>query len=157
MAARPDVESHRHLLDAAERAGTRFEAAERATTHLRELAARGGAHADPLVSVLLAAGDIDAAWTAATRHRCSLGVHFITASRRADTHPADAIPAYAAQVDDLIDRKTKSAYANAARLLTDLRDLHRRAGIDFAAYLGELTEKHRRKSTFLAELRRAGL
>jgi uncharacterized Zn finger protein len=155
--ARPDVDTHRHLLDAAERAGTRPEAAERATTHLRELAARGGAHADPLVAVLLAAGDVDAAWAAACQHRCSPGLYFTVASRRAETHPADAILAHAARVDDLIDRKTKTAYANAARLLTDLRDLHRRAGTDFAAYLGEVTDKHRRKSTFLAELRRAGL
>jgi uncharacterized Zn finger protein len=154
---RPDVDSHRRLLDAAERAGTLTETAERATTRLGERATRGSAHADPLVAILLAAGDVDAAWTAATQHRCSPGLHFTAAARRAETHPADAIPAYAARVDDLIDRKNKSGYADAARLLTDLRDLHGRAGIDFAAYLGALTETHRRKSTFLAELRRAGL
>jgi uncharacterized Zn finger protein len=77
--------------------------------------------------------------------------------RRAETHPADAVPVFARRVEDLIDRKNKSGYADAARLLKDLRDLHRRAGTDFTGYLADLKEVHRRKTTFLAELTRAGL
>jgi uncharacterized Zn finger protein len=155
--ARPDVDAHRRLLDAAERAGTLTETGDRATAHLRERATRGGAHADPLVAVLLAAGDVDGAWAAATEHRCSPAMLFTVASRRAETHPADAVPVFAARVAALIDRKTKPAYADAAKLLGNLRDLHRRAGTDFAGYLSELKEDHRRKSTLLAELARVGL
>jgi uncharacterized Zn finger protein len=155
--ARPDVDTHRLLLDAADRAGALTATADRAAAHLRERATRGGAHADPLVAVLLAAGDIGAAWAAASEYRCSPGLRFTVAARRAETHPADAVEVYAARVDDLIDRKHKAAYADAARVLTDLRDLHRRAGTDFAGYLAALKETHRRKSAFLAELTRACL
>jgi uncharacterized Zn finger protein len=153
----PDVDSHRRLLDGAERAGTLAETADRAIGYLRRRATRGGPYANPLVTVLLAAADIDGAWAAATEHQCSPDLFFTVAARRAETHPADAIPLFAAQAEDLIDRKNKSAYADATNLIKQVRDLHRRAGMDFAGYLAELKDRHRRKNTLLAELARAGL
>jgi uncharacterized Zn finger protein len=150
--SRPDVDSHRRLLDAAERAGTLAETADRATAQLHERATRGGYQADPLVTILLAADNVDAAWAAASEYRCSPGLLFTVAGRRADTHPADAIPAYAARVEDLIDRKNRTAYADAVKLLNILRVLHHRAGTDFTSYLEALKETHHRKTTFLAEL-----
>lgn len=154
---RPDVATHRQLLDAAERAGSLAEAGERAMSHLRERAARGGYHADPLVSILLSTDDIDAAWAAANQYGCSTGCLFNIAERRAATHPADAIPVYAQQVELAIDRKKQSGYAEAAKLLGVLRSLHKRAGSDFAGYLAEIKETHRRKRTLLTELTRARL
>ncbi|HEV7657540.1 MAG TPA: hypothetical protein VGP36_22805, partial [Mycobacteriales bacterium] len=72
-------------------------------------------------------------------------------------HPADAIPVYAAEVDTAIDRKDKTGYTEAARLLLILQGLHDRAGTDFRAYLDALTHTHRRKTTLLAILTRSGL
>jgi uncharacterized Zn finger protein len=157
FAGRPDVDTHRGLLDAAERADALAETGERALAHLRERAARKGYHADPLVTILLSVGDVDAAWAAANAYDCDPGCYFLAAERRAETHPADAIPAYARKVEETIDRKNRQAYAEAAELLRVVRHLHRRAGADFAAYLAEIKEMHRRKQTFLAELARAGI
>lgn len=155
--AGPDVNAHRSLLDSAERADVLAETAERALAHLRERAARGGYHADPLVLLLLSTGDVDAAWSAADGYGCGAGTYFTAAERRAETHPADAIPAYTDQVENAIERKSQGSYAHAARLLVTLRGLHARAGSDFAGYLAALKETHRRKRTFLAEVARAGL
>jgi uncharacterized Zn finger protein len=155
--ARPDVPTHRELLDAAERAEALAETGERALAHLRQLATRGGHYADPLVTILLSTGDLDAAWAAVQQYGCGAGTRFAVAKQRAADHPADAIPVYTTVVEDAIDRKNRGSYAEAARLLTDLKDLHQRAGTDFAAYLADLTATHRRKTTLLAELTRAGL
>lgn len=68
---------------------------------------------------------------------------------RALAHPADAIPVYRAAVDQAIEFKNRSAYADAAALLLTLRDLYRRTDQPFDAYLAELRSTHRRKRTFL--------
>jgi hypothetical protein len=73
------------------------------------------------------------------------------------THPADAIPIYTQAVETAIEQKNKSGYAEAARLLGVLKELHERAGGDFRGYLATIKETHRRKSTLLAELARARL
>ncbi len=153
----PDISTHRALLDAAERADALAETAQRALAHLKGRAAGQGHAADPLVRILLADGDLDGAWAAATEYRASPGTLFAAAEQRARGHPADAIPLYAAEVDTAIDRKDKAGYAEAARLLLILKDLHHRAGTDFRAYLDALTDTHRRKTTLLATLTRAGL
>ncbi|KUL29188.1 DUF6880 family protein [Actinoplanes awajinensis] len=157
FAERPDSPGHRALLDAAERAGTLTEVAERANTHLHDRAAHGGYHADPLVQILLDGGDVDAAWAAAGKYQCSTGKLYQVAEERAKTHPADAIPAFAHRVEAAVDRKDKKGYAEAARLLADLRDLHERAGRDYPAFLAGVKETHARKTTFLATLAAAGL
>ena len=153
----PDVTTHHALLDAAERADALAETARRAMTHLESRAAGRGHAADPLVDILLAGGEVDGAWTAATRYHASPRALFAAAEQRARTHPADAIPVYTAAVNAAIDRKDKSGYNEAARLLLILEDLHRRAGTDFRACLDALTHTHRRKTTLLATLTRAGL
>jgi uncharacterized Zn finger protein len=155
--ARPDVRAYRELLDAAERADALAETGQRALAHLRQLAVRRSYYADPLVEILLATGDIEAAWTAALEYGCSPGTRFTVAQQRAVEHPADAIPLYTAAVEAAIDQKNRSAYAEAARLLIDLKAIHERAGADFTSYLTDLTTTHRRKTTLLAELARAGL
>jgi uncharacterized Zn finger protein len=153
----PDVTTHRTLLDAAERAGALPDTAQRAMTHLEGRAGGRGHAADPLVNILLAGGDVGGAWAAATEHQASPGALLAVAQLRARTHPADAIPVYAAEVDTAIDRKDKTGYTEAARLLLTLKNLHDRAGTDFRAYLDALTHTHRRKTTLLAILTRAGL
>jgi hypothetical protein len=155
--AQPDVTHHHELLDAGERAGDLAGTGERALAHLRRLAGRGGYHADPLVTILLAAGDVDAAWAAAEEFDCGPGTRYAVARQRAAEHPADAIPVYAAAVEAAIDQKSRGGYAEAARLLADLKTLYDRAGHDFPAYLADLTDRHRRKTTLLTILRGARL
>ncbi|HVW40438.1 MAG TPA: hypothetical protein VHC18_03715 [Amycolatopsis sp.] len=75
----------------------------------------------------------------------------------ADVDPATAIPVYRLHVDELIEQKDPSCYRDAARALRELRGLHRRADTpeDFALYLADLVETHKRKTRLLIELRNA--
>ncbi|GIF43001.1 SWIM zinc finger family protein [Actinoplanes xinjiangensis] len=155
---RPGTASHRALLDAAERAGTLAGTAERADAFLHDRARAGGYAADPLIEILSASGDDDAAWSAGIEYRCGPGIMWRLAVERARAHPADAIPFFARQAENEIDKKTKKGYAEAARLLTELRTLHERAGSDgFPAYLAELRHTHRNKPTLMATLTGADL
>jgi uncharacterized Zn finger protein len=153
----PEVKTHRALLDAAELAGKLAETSDRAAAFLRERATRGGYAADPLVTILLATGDVDAAWAAANEFGCSGPFMFAVADRRAQTHPGDAIPVYTRGIESAVAQTNRSGYAEAARLLAVLKELHQRAGSDFAGYLADLKDRHRRKTALLAELQRARL
>lgn len=75
----------------------------------------------------------------------------------ADRDPAAAIPVYRMHVDELIEQKDSSCYREAALALRELRGLHRRAGTaeDFALYLADLLETHKRKTRLLIEVRNA--
>ncbi|WP_433790663.1 SWIM zinc finger family protein [Actinoplanes sp. CA-252034] len=154
----PRPQSHRRLLDAAERAGTLTETADRAEVFLHERAAAGGYAADALVEILRASGDADGAWTAAVKHSCGPGLMWQLALDRAETHPGETIPAFRRQVELEIDKRTRQGYVEAARLLTELRALHDRAGsADFTDYLATLRHTHRNKPTLMAVLGSAGL
>jgi hypothetical protein len=109
------------------------------------------------VTILIAIGEIGQAWAAAQEFECSDACMFLLARNREKRHPADAIPIYAREVDDAIDRKDGYGYAKAAELLVALRDLHQRAGRDFGAYLARIKSTHRRKSALMAYLANAGL
>jgi uncharacterized Zn finger protein len=155
---RPRAESHRALLDAAERAGTLPETAERADAFLHERARAGGYAADPLIEILGASGDADGAWSAGIEYRCSPGIMWRLAVDRARTHPAEAIPIFERQVEAEIDKKTKKGYAESARLLTELKAMHDRTGsAGFPGYVAGLRHTHRNKPTLIATLTRADL
>ncbi|GIF14914.1 SWIM zinc finger family protein [Actinoplanes teichomyceticus] len=155
--ADPTGDRHRGLLDAAERAGTLTAVADRALAHLYENAARGPHLADVLLRVLLDTGDADAAWDATQRFPCGPGMRYTVAQIRARTHPAEALPVFADRVAAAIDRRDRRSYDEAARTLAEMRDLYRRAGEHFDAFLTGIREQHRRKSAFLAALARMGL
>ena len=74
-----------------------------------------------------------------------------------DGDPATAIPVYRLHVEELIEQKDSSCYREAARALRELRGLHRRADTaeDFALYLADLVETHKRKTRLLIEVRNA--
>jgi hypothetical protein len=154
----PNEYNYRMLLRAAEAIDAVPYAQEQAMTLLREQAAAGGPNlADPLVTILIAVGEIDQAWAAAQEFECSDACLFLLARNRAKHHPADAIPAYAREVDDAIAGKDRYGYAKAAELLVALRDLHQRAGSDFGAYLAHIKSTHRRKSALMVYLANANL
>jgi tetratricopeptide (TPR) repeat protein len=158
FARNPGEYNYRMLLRAAEPLDASAYAKDRAIRHLRERAVRGGYHAgDPLVTILVAARDIDQAWTAAHEFECSDECLFLLARNSATSHPAEAIPIYAREVGAAIGRKDGRGYASATKLLLALKDLHQRAGSDFTTYLTEVKTTHRRKSTLMAGLAAAGL
>ncbi|MFD8496752.1 DUF6880 family protein [Amycolatopsis sp. NPDC059657] len=145
------------LLRAAEPLDAVDYAKNRAMTFLHTRATARAKHADPLVTILTAIGDVDQAWAAAHEFRCSDNVQFLVARRRASKHPEDAIPFYEREVEAKIDRKQQGAYSSAARLLTVLKYLHHRAGTDFDTYLAHVKARHRRKSAFMEALAKTGL
>jgi SWIM zinc finger len=154
----PSEYNYHMLLRAAGRLDALKYAKDRAMSHLRERAARGGGHAaDSLVTILVAARDIDQAWAAAQEFDCSDTCMFLLARNRAKSHPADAIPIYAREVDAAIGRKDRYGYTRAAELLVALKDLHQRASCDFATYLSGIKVTHRRKTALMEALTDAGL
>jgi hypothetical protein len=64
-----------------------------------------------------------------------------------------------ARLDALIDTNRQKDYAEAVRLLVDLRDLAHRAGTDenFASSLSELRTRHAAKTSLLRRLKKASL
>jgi uncharacterized Zn finger protein len=64
---------------------------------------------------------------------------------------------YTRGIESAVAQTNRSGYAEAARLLAVLKELHQRAGSDFAGYLADLKDRHRRKTALLAELHRARL
>ena len=155
LAGFPDQQSYAALREAAQRAGTWTVVRPRALAVLAKRSPR--AHAEALVSD----DDIDTAWAAATAGTGASAVPITAqlASRRAATHPTDAIPHYRRFAEEALAGANRGAYRTAAGWLVGLRELHARVGTPdaFAVYLTGLREAHRRRRAFLDELRRAGL
>ena len=155
LAAFPDQQSYVALREAAQQVGRWPEVRPGALAELAKRSPR--AH----IEALLSDDDIDAAWAAAAvgADPPSGSVTQTLATRRAETHPADAIPHYRRFAEQALGGANRDAYRTAAGWLVGLRDLHTRVGtVDaFAAYLTDLRETHRRRRAFLDELRRAGL
>ena len=155
--AGPSRETYAALREAATTAG-RWTAQRRAAlARLRDLAVENAEGADLLVRVLLDDGRPDEAWRACVRFGGSLGLSVELAQERAAEHPAETIPVFRAEVEELIKRKDPHAYQEAARRLKLLRGLHKRAGTpeEFTAHLATLVETHRRKSRLITEIRAA--
>ncbi|MEV7093124.1 hypothetical protein AB0M80_09760 [Amycolatopsis sp. NPDC051045] len=155
--AKPGRETYAALREAAT-AGGKWTAQRRtALTRLRELAAEGVEPADELVRVLLDDGRPDEAWRACVRFGASGELKLELADQRAADHPAETIPVFREQVEELIERKDPAAYQEVARRLKLLRTLHKRAGTpdEFTAYLAALVETHRRKTRLITEIRTA--
>ncbi len=158
FASDPDEYNYRMLLRAAEPMDAVSYAEDRAMSHLRDRADRKVLRsADALVTILIAIGDIDEAWAAAHEYTCSDTCMFLLARNRAKTHPADAIPIFAREVDTAIGRKDWSGYSKATELLVALKDLHQRAGTDFATYLADIKAAHRRKTALMRSIADAQL
>jgi uncharacterized Zn finger protein len=113
--------------------------------------------ADTLASVLLDEGEVTQAWRVTQKYPCTEAVALAVATRRAETHPADAIKVYRPLVTAAIALTNNHGYARAAQLLLTMRPMFARTGTDFAAYLAELKETNHRKRNLLAGLARNGL
>jgi tetratricopeptide (TPR) repeat protein len=154
---RPGRETYAALRDAATAAGKWPVQRRAALARLRELAAGSAERADELARLLLDDGRPDEAWRACVRFGASPQVSLELAELRAAEHPAETIPVFRAEVDELIERKDTRAYQEAARRLKLLRTLHKRAGTpdEFTAYLAALVETHQRKTRLITEIRTA--
>ncbi|MET8848295.1 DUF6880 family protein [Amycolatopsis sp. NPDC004625] len=155
--AKPDRETYAALREAATKDGKWTAQRRDALACLRERAAEGVGQADELVRVLLDDGRPDEAWRACVRFGASGELKLELAEQRAAEHPAETIPVFREQVDELIERKDPQAYQEAARRLKLLRTLHKRAETpeEFTAYLASLVENHRRKTRLITEIRAA--
>jgi hypothetical protein len=155
--AQPGREAYAALREAAVEAGKWPAQRRDALTRLRELAAEDVERADELARVLLEDGRPDEAWRACVRFGASPQVTRELAELRAAEHPAETIPVFRAEVDELIERKDPQAYQEAARRLKLLRTLHKRAETpdEFTAYLAVLVETHKRKTRLITEIRTA--
>lgn len=155
--AGPGRETYAALREAATKDGKWTAQRRDALACLRARAAEGSEQADELVRVLLDDGRPDEAWRACVRFGAAAELRFELAERRAAEHPAETIPVFREQVDELIERKDPQAYQEAARRLKLLRTLHKRAETpeEFTAYLASLVENHRRKTRLITEIRAA--
>lgn len=128
-----------------------------ALARLRERAADSEEGAEELARALLAEDRPDEAWRACVRFGGSLALRVELAATREVAHPAETIPVYRSQIEQLIEQKDPQAYREAAKHLKKLRTLHKRAGTaeEFTGYLADLVSVHRRKTRLIAEVRAA--
>ena len=112
-----------------------------------------------LVHVLLWEDDVDAAWRAAQDGGCAEGLWLSLARRRAERHPADAVPVLRRHVDAAIASANREGYARAAGLLAELGTYHDRLGTsaEFAGEVRAVRKANSRRRNLLAALDAAGL
>ncbi len=111
----------------------------------------------PLVRILLWEGDLEAAWQEATAFGCSNALWYELALKREPEHPADVLPIYQREVDQLLELRRNDAYEQAVKVLGRIRTVMVRLGreSDFPAYLASVRTAHGRKRNFTRLLDRA--
>ena len=112
--------------------------------------------------MLLADGDADLAWRAATggpTEEVDANLWLRLAATREVDHPADAMEVYERVVDEVLVTTGRGAYASAVRILKRARSVARAADQlpGFMANVARLRETHRRRPTLIQMLDKAGL
>ncbi|HET9894979.1 MAG TPA: hypothetical protein VFQ44_08585 [Streptosporangiaceae bacterium] len=162
FAAAPDLASFQRLRDAAERATAWPDTRVWALGLLRSNAEKARSRhrgtvvsqlPAPLVDILIAEGEIDAAWDAAAGIATE-AQWLRLADLLADTRPADALAVYLRQVDQLRNETGDRAYERIARLLIGARACHRGLGTEtaFRSYLRSFRLTHKRKRKLIGIL-----
>jgi hypothetical protein len=165
--ADPTSDHYRVLRTTAEAAGLWDAERASALDFLRDAAADGTAFwAAHLNTVLLGEGLDDEAWRYDIEHPGSLDVRtrLNLVKLRAKTRPEDVLVPYRELIDAKINdsRDTNWRYRRAITMLRGLRAAYREArgavtgDAEFAAYVTELREGHRRKTAFVKLLDEAG-
>lgn len=113
------------------------------------------------VDVLLAEGDVDAAWATATRSdEWKVGAERWErlAEAREKTHPADAMNLYLGLVETTLEKADSRAYSVGIRLLKSAKRaaVAADAVVDFDAYVLSLRERYRRRPSLIEKLDKAG-
>lgn len=161
-ATRPTLTGYLQYVDHAADPGS---ASTRAIEHLRAKVGRpfGDGRftypADELIQILDHDGRDGEAWAAMVEHGCHHELAMRLAKKREAEHPLDAITVYDRDVEQLIDRKGKTAYRTAVRQLRHIRDLADRSGAPdaFATILARVRTEHRLKRTLIGFLDAARL
>ncbi|MPY80936.1 MAG: hypothetical protein GEV04_21365 [Actinophytocola sp.] len=120
------------------------------------------AYAHHLISILLDEDEPNAAWQTAVEYADAIGEHrwHELIELRQTTHPADVIEPWQTLIEQRLGTtRDKYRYGRAIKMLRRLRDAYRAVGNPdgFQTYLGELRDRHRRKTSFIAKLDRARL
>jgi len=114
-----------------------------------------------LVDALVADGDIDAAWDAATTDATDFGDARWArlAGARESTDPAAALDVYLRLIGSTLRTANRRAYRSAARQLKRAQKTADAAGLseEFDEHLAALREQHRRRPALIAILDKAGL
>ena len=160
FSAAPGVAAYQKLRDAAERAGNWQSTKEWALGLLRGDAARrsgprqrgtrpvwpGAVHGAVLIDVLIADGEIDAAWESAEGLASDAQWQRL-ADLVLETRPADALAVYLRLIEALKQQAGDCGYERIAKLLVAARACHGRlgTGASFDAYVRRLREDQKRK------------
>lgn len=104
-----------------------------------------------VVTILLAAGDDDQAWSVALVHGASQSEWRTMAEHRQIADPESAIAVLALEVERSIEKKNRSGYRTAVGLLERIGRLAARANKPelHADLVAEITDRHGRKSSFM--------
>jgi hypothetical protein len=160
FSAAPSVAAYQKLRDVAERAGDWQPTRQWALSVLRADAGRrprprrpgsppawqGSAHGAVLTDVLIADGDIDAAWESAEGVASDAQWQRL-ADLVLETRPADALAVYLRLIETLKRQTGDGVYERIAQLLVAARVCHDRLGTSpsFDAYVRRLREDQKRK------------
>ena len=104
-----------------------------------------------LVEIFLWEKDVESAWREAQTGGCHDSWWMRLAGRREKEFPADAIPIYQKQVENLINQKNNGSYAESVKLLRRIRDLMTclERTDQFAGYLTTVRTAHKPKRNFI--------
>ena len=105
---------------------------------------------------LLGEGETELAWEASRDMDLDPALALALVRARAKTHPADVLGAYAALVHHTLGPTDQQAYRQGVALLGELRRAAVAAGrtADYESLVADLLEKHRRRPTLVAMLRK---
>jgi len=146
-----------HLRHVAQQAGQWADLSGWALSLLRDRAHAEQWYVRELVSVLVSEDLLDEAWAAAMANPGQVpeSQWFQLIEVREKDHPADVIRPYQDLIEIGLDRASdKYRYPKAIKTIRRLRDSCHRAGDEagFTAYLADLRQRHRRKTSFITKL-----
>jgi hypothetical protein len=149
-----------NLRQAAQQAGNWADLNGWALDLLRDRARAEQWYVRELISVLVSENLLDEAWAAAMVDPGQVpdSQWFQLIEAREQDHPADVIRPYQDLIEIGLDRASdKYRYPKAVKIIRRLRDSYHRAGDEagFTAYVADLRQRHRRKTSFIAKLDKA--
>jgi uncharacterized Zn finger protein len=158
----PTQTHYNDLRRTAQRTGDWPSLRDKAIKRLRDATTEQPAFANHLIGVLLNEGELDNAWHTAVDHANDLPESRWNQliNLRQPTHPQDVIEPWQQLIQQRLDASTdKYRYSKAITMLRQLRDAYQATGDTpgFATYLDRLRNRHKRKTSFIANLDHANL
>ncbi len=156
----PSIELYRRLKAAGRTDRTAANAArDRALALLRaqidnqgpQAVAKWSSPTELLLRLLMSEKLLTEAWEVARTHGCSDGLLESLAEASEDSHPAEALKAYAHRVERMVGLGGQSNYESAYRMIGRIRLIQERLGetTEHAAYRADLMSRHKAKRNFM--------